>query len=172
MKTLAITLLLAIPFLSFAGENDSTNLQKLPDIIVKNSDGENVNLADFGKNGKITVISFWATWCKPCIKELRNMNDLLPDWEEEYGVELVAISVDDARNVPRVRPFAVGQGWDFTILLDPNADVQRLLNVTNPPVTILIDADGNIVDVHTGYLEGDEYALEEKIIALVAKGKN
>lgn len=160
-------MLLLTPLLSVAGDKDSSNLQKLPDVVVKNIEGENVNLADYGTNGKITVISFWATWCKPCIKELQNMNELLEEWEAEYNMELVAISVDDARNVPRVRPFATGQGWDFDILLDPNGEIQRLLNITNPPVTILIDQDGNIVDVHTGYLEGDEYELEEKIKALL-----
>ncbi len=167
MRTTIIILLLLTSFFTFAGEQDSTNLQKLPDVIVKNMDGENVNLGDYASNGKITVISFWATWCKPCIKELSNMNDLLEEWQEEYNMELVAISVDDARNSPRVRPFATGQGWEFDILLDPNGDIQRLLNITNPPVTILTDQEGNIIDVHTGYLEGDEYELEEKIKKLL-----
>ena len=166
MRILLAALVLFVSANVYAGDKDTTNNQTLPEVTIKNIDGENVNLADYASNGKITIISFWATWCKPCIKELRNMNELLEEWEEDYNCELVAISVDDARNVPRVRPFAVGQGWDFTVLLDPNGDVQRLMNVTNPPVTLLVDQNGKIVYLHTGYLEGDEYDLEDQMKAL------
>lgn len=141
----------------------------LPDIVLKNIDGEEVNIQDFASNGKITIISFWATWCKPCIKELKNVNELLSDWEEEYDVELVAISVDDSRNVSKVKPMVSGLGWDFEVLLDPNGDVQRAMNVANPPVTFLIDQEGNIVYTHTGYVEGDELELEEHIAELAAE---
>ncbi|MBR9860876.1 TlpA family protein disulfide reductase [bacterium] len=138
----------------------------LPSLVLKNIDGEDVDIASFGTNGKITIISFWATWCKPCIKELKNMNDLLGDWIDEYDVELVAVSVDDSRNMSKVRPFVSGMGWDFEVLLDPNGDLQRALNVANPPVTFLIDQNGNIVYVHTGYVEGDEYELEDHIVEI------
>ena len=141
--------------------------ETLPSITVKNIDGDDINLADYGKNGKITVISFWATWCKPCIKELKNTNELLPDWAEQYGVELVAISVDDSRNASRVKPMVSGFGWDFDVLLDVNQEIQRAMNVANPPVTFLIDQNGKIVYTHTGYVEGDELELEEHIAALV-----
>jgi peroxiredoxin len=135
----------------------------LPSIKIRNIDGEEVDIASYGTNGKITIISFWATWCKPCIKELKNINDLLADWEEDYNAELVAISVDDSRNIAKVKPYASGLGWDFDVLLDPNGEVQRALNVANPPVTFLIDAKGKIVYTHTSYVEGDEYELEEHI---------
>jgi cytochrome c biogenesis protein CcmG/thiol:disulfide interchange protein DsbE len=149
------------------GGDTSLPKQTLPDVTLKNTEGENIHIGDYGKNGKITIISFWATWCKPCIKELRNINEVLEDWEEDYNLELVAVSVDDSRNTARVKPFAAGQGWNFEILLDPNGELQRALNVTNPPVTFLVDQDGKIVYTHTGYLEGDELDLEEEIIALV-----
>lgn len=137
---------------------------ELPSITLKDIDGNEVNIADYGTNGKLTVISFWATWCKPCIRELKNLNELYEEWEEEYGVEIVAVSVDDSRNMQKVKPFVNGRGWDFEILLDPNGDLQRALNVANPPVTFLIDTEGNIVYTHTGYVEGDEYELEDHII--------
>ncbi len=142
----------------------STSDTDLPSIVLKDIDGHDINLADYGTNGKLTIISFWATWCKPCIRELKNLNDLMDDWSEEYGVELVAISTDDARNVNKVKPFASGLGWDFDVLLDVNGDVQRAMNVANPPVTFLIDQNGKIIYTHTGYVEGDEYELEEHII--------
>lgn len=168
MKNIVIAITLTICAIGAQAEvQDSTKAkQTLPSVTLKNTEGENVDVSTYAKNGKITIISFWATWCKPCIKELRNLNDLLEDWEEDYNVELVAVSVDDSRNSARVKPFADGQGWDFDILLDPNGELQRDMNVTNPPVTFLIDQNGNVVYTHTGYLEGDELDLEDEIIKL------
>lgn len=164
-------LTLLIAFLSFGAIAQSdTSTATLPEISLKNIDGEDIQLADYGKNGKITVISFWATWCKPCIRELKNVNGLLDEWIEEYDMELVAISVDDSRNAVKVKPMVNAFNWDFDILLDPNGDVQRALNVNNPPVTFLIDQNGTIVYTHTGYVEGDEYELEDHIKKL-AEGK-
>jgi cytochrome c biogenesis protein CcmG, thiol:disulfide interchange protein DsbE len=164
MKSLFILLFLSYSLTSVASGSDSTSAkQKIPSVILKNTNGVSIDVSTYGTNGKITVISFWATWCKPCIKELRNINELLEEWEELYNVELVAISMDDSRNVPRVKPFASGQGWNFDILLDPNGDLQRDLNVANPPATFLVDLSGNIVYTHIGYLEGDEFDLEDEI---------
>ena len=169
MKKIVTLLLVFSSAIAFA-QSDSTNsaTSTLPDITVKNMEGEDVNINSYGTNGKITIISFWATWCKPCIKELKNMNELLEEWEEAYDVELVAVSVDDSRNMVKVKPMVNGLGWDFDILLDPNSDLQRAMNVANPPVTFLVDAEGNIVYIHTSYVEGDEYELEEHIKELVA----
>ena len=152
----------------FSQTTDST-ISELPNISLKNIDGEDVNFSEFGKNGKITIISFWATWCKPCIRELKNVSDLLDEWIEEYDVELVAVSVDDTRNIAKVKPFVSGRGWDFQVLLDPNGDLQRAMNVVNPPVTFLIDKDGKIIYSHVGYVDGDEYELDGKI--KIAAGK-
>ncbi len=169
MKNIVIAIALSLCFVTAnAGIKDSTTTkQSLPSVTLKNTEGDNVDMSSYATNGKITIISFWATWCKPCIKELRNINDVLDDWVEEYNVELVAVSVDDSRNTALVKPFADGQGWDFDILLDPNGELQRAMNVTNPPVTFLIDQNGKIVYTHTGYLEGDELDLEDEIIKLV-----
>lgn len=163
-----ITLLLVLISLTTLAQTD-TATATLPEISLKNVDGEDVQLADYGRNGKITVISFWATWCKPCIKELKNVNDLLDDWIEAYDMELVAISLDDSRNAVKVKPMVNAFNWDFDILLDPNGEVQRAMNVANPPVTFLIDQNGTIVYTHTGYVEGDEYELEDHIRKLMQK---
>ncbi len=169
MKNILTTLIVILSLSAFA-QNDST-AATLPEISLKSVDGEDIQLADYGNNNKITVISFWATWCKPCIKELKNINGLLDEWIEEYDMELVAISVDDSRNTVKVRPMVNAFNWDFDILLDPNGDVQRALNVANPPVTFLIDQNGRIVYTHTGYVEGDEYDLEDHIKELVEPSK-
>ena len=167
-KYISILLLIFTGFIVNAQE-DVSSLSSLPEISMKNTEGKDVNLADYGRNDKITIVSFWATWCKPCIKELKNMNSLLDDWMDAYDLELVAISVDDSRNAGKVKPTANALNWDFDVLLDPNGEVQRAMNVANPPVTFLVDQSGKIVYTHTGYVEGDEYDLEDHISKLVSE---
>lgn len=140
------------------------NTQTLPSIVLKDVNGKNKNVSDYSKTGKVTVISFWATWCTPCKKELTNINDnLLESWREKYNVDLVAVSVDNSKNVLKVKPYIDGQAWDFDVLLDVNEDLKRALNVNNVPYTILLDKKGNIVWKHEGYVEGNEYILDEQV---------
>lgn len=143
--------------------------QTLPDMQLKDMYGRTKNMADYSKNGKITIISFWATWCSPCKKELNNINELYDEWKSKYNLELVAVCTDNSRNVPKVKPYVDGQGWEYEIIMDVNQDFQRAMNVVQIPHTFLIDADGKIVYQHSGYVEGDEFSLEEKIKAIVKK---
>ena len=133
----------------------------LPNVSLKNIDGENVEISDFGKDGKITIFSFWATWCSPCKKELNNIAELYEDWQADYDVELVAISVDDQRNASKIKPYVNGQAWEYTVLLDVNEDLKRALNFQTVPYTLVLNKEGEIIYEHTGYVEGDEYELED-----------
>ncbi|MFK8103176.1 MAG: TlpA family protein disulfide reductase [Saprospiraceae bacterium] len=141
----------------------------LPDVNVKTLDGKTVNIQDFGKNGKITIISFWATWCSPCKKELDAVADLYPEWQEKYDVEFLAITIDNARALPKVGPMVDVKQWEYTILSDSKEELKRALNFQTVPYTLVIDQKGNIVDKHSGYVAGDEYELEDKIKKLAAK---
>ena len=85
--------------------------QELPSTTLKTLDGQSVNIKDAISDEGPTVISFWATWCKPCIKELTAFMDYSTDLEEEVGAKVLAISIDDSRNSARVAPMAQGQGW-------------------------------------------------------------
>lgn len=134
--------------------------KELPSLSIQDIYGKKVDVADFGSNGKMTVLSFWATWCSPCKKELNNISYLYEDWQDDYNMELVAISIDDARNSSKVKAYVNGQGWDYEVLLDFNEDLKRLLSFQTVPYTVLVDEDGKIVYSHSGYVEGDEYVLE------------
>lgn len=148
-------------FIGFAFTTKTQN--DLPSVELKDLEGKTINIQDYGTNGKLTIVSFWATWCGPCIKELDNINEIYEDWVEDYGVEMVAVTVDDARNIPKVKPLVNGKGWPYKILLDENKDLSRALNVQNPPMTFLINKEGKIVYKHVGYTEGAEYKLLEEI---------
>ena len=139
---------------------------RLPDVTLTDINGQKVNLASFGEKGEITVINFWATWCTPCKKELNNIADLYADWQEDYGVRIVAVSIDDSRNKAKVKTYVNGQSWEYDVLLDVNGVLKQKLNFQTIPFTVIVDREGNIVSRHAGYVDGDEYLLEEELAEL------
>ena len=152
-----------ITILLFLASSLFSQNKKLPSIKLKTIDGKTVDLSTLSNNGKPIVISFWATWCKPCKTELNTIAEEYEGWQEETGVKLIAVSIDNARSTGRVEPYVNGQGWDYQVLLDPNGDLKRAMNVNNVPHTFLIDGKGNIVWDHNNYAAGDEEELFEQI---------
>ncbi|MBC7776233.1 MAG: TlpA family protein disulfide reductase [Phycisphaerae bacterium] len=133
----------------------------LPSANIKTLEGQTINVQELGKTGKITVISLWATWCSPCKKELDAIADYYEEWQKKYGMELVAISIDDARNMAKVKGEALAKEWPYRILLDPAKELQTAANIEGVPYTMVLDQNGNIVFEHRGYVSGDELELEE-----------
>ena len=82
------------------------------------------------------------------------------------GVKVVAVSIDDMRSINRVAPYVNSVGWEYDILLDPNRDFARALNVNNVPHTFVVDTEGNVVWSHNNYADGDEYELYEELLKL------
>lgn len=145
----------------------SALVAQLPkNVTVKDLDGKNVEVSEINNNGKPIIISFWATWCKPCMEELNAINEEYEDWVEETGVVLIAVSIDDSRSTGKVEPLVNAKGWEYTILLDPNGDFKRGLNVNNVPHTFLIDGNGKIVWQHNNYNSGDEEELYKQLLKI------
>lgn len=143
--------------------------KKLPSITLSDVDGNKVDVSQLSKDGKIIILSFWATWCVPCKKELTNIMDVYEDWQKNYNVELIAVSIDDSRNVTKVKPTVDGSNWPYRVLIDPNQDLKRALSFQNVPYTVVTDKNGNISYIHNGYVEGDEFELEEHLKTLAAQ---
>lgn len=144
--------------------------QDIPSVQIKDIKGKTVNTKSIIANeGKPVLVSFWATWCKPCIKELNAFNEEYADWAEETGVKIIAISIDNAHSESSVAPFINAKGWDFDVYLDPNGDFKRAMNVGDIPHTFLLDGKGKIVWQHQTYLDGDE-AKTFEVVKKVAKG--
>ncbi len=139
--------------------------KSVPAVDVQTLEGQKVNLTDYTGNGNFTILSFWATWCKPCKTELDAIYDIYPDWQEEFGVELIAVSIDDSRTVRKVIPMVEQKNWPYTILTDSNQNVQRALNFRSIPQTFLVNPEGQIIYSHNGYSPGSEYELEDKMRA-------
>ena len=160
MKKILISLLLLVPTISFA------QIKNLPNVDVKKIDGSSFNFKNIDNNGNPIVISFWATWCKPCTKELNNIAELYEDWQDETNVKLVAVSIDDRRSQSKVAPYVNSSGWEYEIYIDPNSDLKRAMGVSTVPHTFLLDKNKQIIWQHRGYVEGDEYELFDEILKL------
>lgn len=144
--------------------------QEIPSTTLKTLDGKQVDILSQVNHDGPTVISFWATWCKPCIKELNAFMDYAIDLEDEVNLKVLAVSIDDTRNSSRVAPLVEGQGWEYNVLLDENQDLKRNLGIVNVPFTLVLNSKGEVVWKHSGYSPGDEEHLAE-VVEEVAAGR-
>lgn len=140
--------------------------KQMPSVKVKTMNGQTIDIKELTQDGQVTVFSFWATWCKPCLQELGAVSDVYEEWEEDYNVRFIAISTDNSRNSAKVKSISRSKGWPFEVYLDPNEDTKRAFNFVNVPYVVIVDAKGEIVYQHNGYVPGDEEELESKIAAL------
>lgn len=142
---------------------------QLPSVQLKDLTGKPVDSATLNNEGKPYIISFWATWCKPCIRELNAIHENYADWVDETGVKVYAISIDEAQNASRVKPLADAKGWEYEILLDQSGDFARAMGCQNPPHIVVVDGNGKIVESHSGYTDGSEEHLIELVRGLLSK---
>lgn len=136
---------------------------ELPSVTLKDMYGKTVDTAKLNNDGKPFIIDFWATWCKPCVRELKAIADVYDEWVDETGVKIYAVSLDEAQNEQRVKPFVENKGWEYEVLLDPNGDFKRQLGVSDPPHVFVVDGEGNIVWNHQGYVDGGEEEILEAV---------
>jgi peroxiredoxin len=141
---------------------------KASDFTLKDIDGRNVSLSDY--EGKVVIISFWATWCTPCKAEMPELHKLYKALKDQ-GLVVLSISTDEARNEPQVKGTARAGGYTFPVLLDPERSVFGQFSANpNLPVTVIIDQKGQIQDTHAGYEPGDEVKLKAQVEALLGIG--
>ncbi len=158
-------LILSIQKLSIAQNTDN----QLPSITLKNIKGESINVSEITNGNNPVLICFWKTCCKSPGEYLDAVAEVYDDWVDETGVVLYAVSVDDSRSSYQVTPFANGHGWDFEVLLDPNSDLKRAMNVGLIPYTFLLNGKGEIVWQKALYFSGDEDLIYEQIEKVIAE---
>ncbi|WP_225875529.1 MULTISPECIES: TlpA family protein disulfide reductase [Chryseobacterium] len=157
-KQLALCLFVLIPTCIICAQN-----KVMFDADLKDIQGNSVSLKkEIQEKDKFYVLSFWATWCAPCLNELDSINDVYQDWKKELNVEVVAISTDDSRTISRVKPLINGKGWDFTVFLDTNNDLKRKLGFQSVPYLVIVK-NGEIVYTQNGYTPNSEVLLLKRM---------
>lgn len=169
--SIAVVLLGLSAFSQDTANTKLTKKFKLPSVDIKTLDGSTINTSEFTNNGKPIIIAFWAMWCTNCMKELKAIKELYDDWQEETGVKLIAVSIDDAKSVAKVKPFVNGKNWDYDIYLDTNKDLYRGLNINQIPHTFVVNGTGEVVWQHITYTEGSETDLYN-VVKKVAAGQD
>jgi len=139
----------------------SFSQKTLPLLNLHAIDGSQTNVNELSLD-KVVIISFWATWCEPCLKELDAFNENLDYIENDLNAKVLAVSIDDSRTISRIAPMLNGNDWKFEVFIDSNQEVKRALNIINIPHTVLI-YQNQILYESTGYLNGDETTLFSKI---------
>ncbi|MDE5749464.1 MAG: TlpA family protein disulfide reductase [Duncaniella sp.] len=141
----------------------SASAEEIPSVLVKDLTGKTIDTATLSNDGKPFAISFFTTWCKPCMRELKAIAEVYPDWQDETGMKMYIVSIDEAQNVSKVKPLVDAEGWDYDVLLDTNSDLFRALGIQSVPHMIVVDGQGNIVLTHSGYTDGAEEEIIRKI---------
>ncbi|MFN3872412.1 MAG: peroxiredoxin family protein [Ignavibacterium sp.] len=164
MKKIILTLILSISFFSFA-QDELSQGKDAPNFKLESLDGGYVELFQVTGKGPV-LLSFWATWCKPCMEEMSELNKIYEEFKDK-GFTLLAISTDNEKTIAKVKPLVKSKGFNFTVLLDKNSDVARKYYAQQIPFSVLIDKDGKIISSHMGYMKGDEKKLRDKILSLL-----
>ena len=147
--------------------NTAFSQTTIPNTNLTTLDGKSVKIQDEISKDKITILSFWASWCVPCINELDAISEVYEDWQEDFNIELIAISTDDARTQKRIRPMVNGKGWPYKILLDKNQELKRALNISTIPQIIILK-DSKIIYIHSGYSPG----VEDEFYEIIKENSN
>ena len=125
-----------------------------PNYALRDINGEEYRLSEH--RGEIIVLTFWAPWCNPCMAELPHLNRIDKNYEDR-DVNVVAVSIDAARHISKVKAYVKSRKYAFTTLIDRDTTVVSQYNPSKAiPYTVVIDRQGRIVHFHTGYANGDE----------------
>lgn len=140
---------------------------QLPSVQLKTLAGETVDAATISNDGKPFIVSFFATWCMPCAKEMTGVSKVYANWQSETGVKYFAVSTDQPQTADKVKPWIESRGFKFDVLLDSNGEMARHYGVQSIPYILVFDGEGKLVHKHTGYREGDEAKIYEVVKGLV-----
>ena len=131
---------------------------------LKDLSGKEYSLTDF--QGKVVVISFWATWCKPCLRELKFLKALKA--KHPNKLEVLAVATDGPNTASRIRPVSIQKRLTMPILLDADGSVMASMNARGIlPQSNYLDYEGKLAYAHDGFVAGDEEIITSTIEALL-----
>ena len=163
--SVTVAIAIAIVSIVIASPASEARATAAPDWKLRTTEGTEVSLHEALARGP-GLVSFWALWCNPCLKELPHLDALAR--ETRGRLTILAINADGPKSVARVRPYLQSHRIGLTVPLDTSGDVARALQVGGIlPFLVLYDAKGNEVYRHVGYREGDESALRTRALQLL-----
>lgn len=138
--------------------------QTLPDLKLEDASGKVVGTHSLIDGKSPFVITFWASWCKPCLRELAALEDAAPDWDGKYPLRIYAVNVDDSRGLSAAKALAASSDWPVTVLFDTKQALKQAFKISSIPQVFVFDKDGKQVWTHMGYVPGAEEALLKKVL--------
>jgi thiol-disulfide isomerase/thioredoxin len=140
--------------------------QQLPATLITDvHSGKKVPFSETIEKGKVTLISFWATWCIPGKREVKTIVRNMAAWKKQADFNYIAIAVDQQQNEELARSYALAQHWSFPSYIDAQSDLKLPLNFHALPFIIIIDKQGKIVFTHTGHDDGTLILAKLKEVA-------
>lgn len=150
---------------------EATNIVKLhdpaPDFTVRMLDGTRYTLSDLTAQGKVVMITFWATWCPPCRQELSHMQEAIFDRYE--GTDLVVLPISRGEDPGKVRSLLGKMGITFNVGLDQTEDIYHLYATNYIPRTYIIDRRGYVAYLAVGYDDTVAMQTREALNELLRK---
>ncbi len=154
-------ILVALSLLLLTAANVLAADKKAFDFTLNDLKNNQVSLKSLLGKGPV-YIAFWATWCKPCVKELEIVGKVYEDYKDR-GFQLVGINEDAGRSHSKVKSFVRAKNWNFPVLLDDNEKVKRDYKAFGLPYSVILDSEGYIIHTAYGFRAGDEAKLKEMI---------
>ena len=132
--------------------------------VTRDINGKVVNLDDH--KDKIVMLNFWATWCAPCMAEMPHLQKIQNKYKDE--LLLIAVSVDEARDKSKIKPYIKSRGYDFTVVHDDDRSIMTFYNPTMElPYNIILNHNRDIVYQSAGYQPGKELVFKKILKSIV-----
>jgi len=166
-NTLRLAILYGILFFRILSAQDTELGSTIPDLKIKLLNGSTTTIHTMVEDGPL-MIDFWATWCVPCKRVMKYLDQYHQEYEEQ-GFKVLMINQDTPRSLGKVKSYVVSQDYQFYVGLDPNKNIAKKLNGMVMPTLILVDKGGEVKWRHQGYIAGEEVEINNQIKILLEK---
>jgi thiol-disulfide isomerase/thioredoxin len=152
--------------IGISGTDSAVNAAKgsepAADFTVYDGNMKEVRLSDF--KGKPVVVNFWATWCIYCVREFPQFEDAYRRYGDRVNFVMVDLTDNYRETMDSAKDFIRKNDYTFPVYYDMKNSADNAYNISSIPVSLFIDAGGNIVDTHVGAMS--ETMLDSYLVKL------